>query len=95
MAADQELPVPTTVSQDALAAALAALMPLGAGLAVLLGIAWLGPLGGVLGGIGVVWWGFWWHNRHQAFFPEDLRASSVGGVAALVALIAFLLGASL
>jgi hypothetical protein len=90
MAEVPKTPVPTTVSQDALAAALAALMPLGAGLLVVLGYAWIGVFGAILGAIGAVAWAFWWRNKHQAFFPGDLRGGSVGGVAALIALIGLL-----
>lgn len=86
---------PTTVSQDLLAAALGALMPLGGGLLVL----WLYTLMGIFGGIvglgGAFAWGYWWHNKHQAFFPKDLRGGSVGGIAALVALLAALFFLSL
>ncbi len=81
---------PTTVSQDLLAATLAALMPLGGGLLVLLGYAWFEGFGAVLGAGGAIWWGYWWRNKHQTFFPKDLRGGSVGGIGFLVALIALL-----
>ncbi|GAB3281574.1 hypothetical protein [Parasphingorhabdus pacifica] len=77
---------PTTVSQDVLAAVLAALMPLGGGLLVFFGYAWLDVFGALLGAGGAGWWAYWWYNKHQTFFPKDLRGSSVGGIAALAAL---------
>ncbi len=77
---------PTTVQQDALAAALGLLMPLGGGLLVMWGYAWLDVFGGIVGVAAVVFWGFWWYGKHQSFFPKDLRGGSVGGIAALTAL---------
>lgn len=84
----ENLPVsgPTTVQQDTLAAALGLLMPLGGGLLVMWGYAWLGVFGGILGAAGVAWWGFWWYGKHKTLFPKDLRGGQVGGVAALAAL---------
>lgn len=78
---------PTTASQDLLAATLGALMALGGGLLVLFGWAWLGPFGVILGIGGAIWWGYWWYQKHQTFFPKDLRGGSVGGIAVLVALL--------
>lgn len=89
----QNLPAttgPTTVSQDVLAATLAALMPLGGGLLLFFGYAWLGPFGVVLGAAGAGGWAYWWYNKHRGFFPKDLRGGSVGGIAALVALVGVL-----
>lgn len=86
---------PTTVSQDFLAAALGALMPLGGGLLVLLLFTWMNAFGVILGLGGAAAWGYWWYNKHQAFFPKDLRGGSVGGIAALVALLAALFFLSL
>ena len=77
---------PTTVSQDMLAATLAALMPLGGGFLVLWGYTRLGIFGGILGLVAAGGWAFWWRNKHRTFFPEDLRGRSVGGIAVLVAL---------
>lgn len=93
--ADEPLPVPTTTSQDLLAAALGALMPLGAGLLMLLGWALMGVFGVILGIGGSFWWGYWWRNKHGAFFPTDLQGGSVGGIAALVALIGIFFASSL
>lgn len=93
--ASEPTPVPTTTSQDLLAAALAALMPLGAGLLMLLGWALLGVFGVILGLGGSFWWGYWWRTKHQAFFPTDLRGGSVGGIAVLVALIGIFFASSL
>lgn len=81
---------PTSVSQDLLATLLAALMPLGGGFMVLLGYAWMGPFGSILGVGGAVAWGYWWFNKHQSFFPKDLRGGSVGGIAALVVVLGLL-----
>ncbi|QIZ36640.1 hypothetical protein [Saccharopolyspora sp. ASAGF58] len=86
---------PTTTSQDALAATLAALMPLGGGLLVMLGYAWIGIFGAILGLAGAAGWAFWWRNKHKTFFPKDLRGGSVGGIGGIVAVIAFLLFVSL
>ncbi|MER7083399.1 hypothetical protein SAMN05421805_12282 [Saccharopolyspora antimicrobica] len=85
------VPVPTTAAQDALAATLAALMPLGGGLLVALGYAWLDVFGLILGLGGAIGWAFWWRNKHKTFFPKDLRGGSVGGIGALVAVIIVLL----
>lgn len=93
--ASEPTPVPTTTSQDLLAAALAALMPLGAGLLMLLGWALLGAFGVILGIGGSFWWGYWWRTKHQAFFPTDLRGGSVGGIAVLVALVGIFFASSL
>ncbi len=93
--ASETSPVPTTTSQDLLAAALGALMPLGAGLLMLLGWALLGVFGVILGIGGSFWWGYWWRTKHQAFFPTDLRGGSVGGIAVLVALVGIFFASSL
>lgn len=85
------VPVPTTAAQDALAATLAALMPLGGGLLVALGYAWLDVFGLILGVGGAIGWAFWWRNKHKTFFPKTLRGGSVGGIGAIVALIIVLL----
>ncbi|CAM00964.1 hypothetical protein A8924_2049 [Saccharopolyspora erythraea NRRL 2338] len=84
----QNLPAagPTTVSQDMLAATLAALMPLGGGFLILWGYAWLDIFGAIVGAALAGGWAFWWRNKHRTFFPKDLRGGSVGGVAVLVAL---------
>ncbi|MGP4017201.1 hypothetical protein [Saccharopolyspora sp. 5N708] len=90
----QNTPVPvgpTTTSQDALAATLAALLPLGGGMLIMLGYVWIGVFGAILGVAGAVGWAFWWRNKRKAFFPEDLRGGSVGGIGALVAVIGLLL----
>jgi hypothetical protein len=94
----QNTPVPagpTTTSQDALAATLAALLPLGGGMLLMLGYAWIGIFGSILGAGAAIGWAFWWRNKHKAFFPKDLRGGSVGGVGALVAVIGVLLFISL
>ena len=82
--------VPTTVQQDLLAAGMGALMVLGAGLLMMFGYAWLDVFGVILGAGGAFAWGSWWRNKHEAFFPKDLRGGSVGGTAALVALVGLL-----
>lgn len=86
---------PTTVSQDVLAGTLAALMPLGSGFMVFFGYSLMGAFGVILGLGGAAWWAYWWRNKHEAFFPKDLRGGSVGGVAALVALFGLLFFLSL
>lgn len=78
---------PTTRSQDLLAAALAALVVFGSGLLVMFGWAWTGPPGAFLGAAGAVVWLVWWRTQRGAFFPRDLAGGSVGGIAALVAII--------
>jgi hypothetical protein len=82
---------PTTTSQDALAATLAALLPLGGGMLIMLGYVWIGVFGGILGAAGAAGWAFWWRKKNKAFFPENLRGGSVGGIGALVAVITVLL----
>ncbi|MEV5535572.1 hypothetical protein AB0L13_01840 [Saccharopolyspora shandongensis] len=94
----QNTPVPvgpTTTSQDVLAATLAALLPLGGGMLVMLGYSWLDIFGLILGVAGAAGWGYWWRNKHKSFFPKDLRGGSVGGIGALVAVIGILLFISL
>jgi hypothetical protein len=75
---------PTTVSQDLLAAALGALMTLGAGLLVLIGYFWLSAFGAVLGAAGAIAWGVWWRNKHGQFFPKALQGAFVVRIALLV-----------
>ncbi|MFC7344132.1 hypothetical protein [Saccharopolyspora griseoalba] len=83
---------PTTTNQDVLAAALAALLPLGGGLLLVLGYAWLGWFGVVLAAVGDAGWGYWWYGKNeQRWFPESLRGGQVGGIAVLVAIITLLL----
>lgn len=83
---------PTTVNQDVLAASLAALMPLGGGLLLVLGYVWVGVFGVILAAAGVGGWAYWWYGKNQQhWFPDDLRGGQVGGIAALVAIITVLL----
>lgn len=86
---------PTTVSQDLRAAALGALMTLGAGLLVLIGYFWLNVFGAFLGAAGAVAWGVWWRNKHGQFFPRDVQGGTVGRVALLVGALAIVFIASL
>jgi hypothetical protein len=79
---------PTTVSQDLLAAALAALMPLGAGILITIGYVWIDTFGVILGAGATVAWGYWWRTKHGAFFPKDLNGATVGRIAVLVAVLA-------
>lgn len=65
-------------------------MPLGAGFAVLVGYTALTVFGALLGAGGAVWWGYWWYQKHGAFFPRNLRGASVGGIAAIVAALGLL-----
>ncbi|GAA2339700.1 hypothetical protein GCM10009854_15130 [Saccharopolyspora halophila] len=85
-------PTPTTTNQDVLAASLAALMPLGGGLLLVLGYVWVGAFGAVLAAAGVAGWAYWWYGKNQQrWFPADLRGGQVGGIAVLVAVITLLL----
>jgi hypothetical protein len=84
-------PGPTTRRQDLLAAALAALGVFGAGLLVMLGWAWMGVLGGLLGGLAAVLVANRWYKEHGTVFPRDLAPSAVGGLAAIDAIIGVLL----
>ena len=84
--------MPTTVNQDVLAAALAALIPLGGGLLLVLGYAWMGWFGVVLAAVGDAGWGYWWYGKNdQRWFPAELRGGQVAGITVLVAIITLLL----
>lgn len=86
---------PTSVSQDFLAMSLAALMPVAGGLLVMIGFLWVSYFGAFLGAAGAVAWGAWWHNKQGSLFPKALQPSSVGGVAALVGLLAVIFAIAL
>jgi hypothetical protein len=86
---------PTTVSQDLLAAAVGALMPLGAGLAIMIGYLWLDVFGAVLGAGAAIGWGVWWYKRRGVLFPKELRGKTVAGVAILVAVLGVVFAVSL
>jgi uncharacterized iron-regulated membrane protein len=86
---------PTTVSQDVLAAGLAALMPLGAGFLVMVGYLWVDIFGVILGLVAAAGWAFWWRRKREAFFPKDLRGGSVAGIAVLVAILGVIFALSL
>lgn len=86
---------PTTVSQDLLAAALGALMTLGAGLLVLIGYSWLSAFGAVLGAAGAIAWGAWWRNKYGRFFPKALQSATVVRLALLVGALALVFAVSL
>lgn len=87
--------VPTTTEQDLLAAALAALMPLGAGFLVLIAYLWMDVFGVILGLAGVAWWAYWWRKKRGAFFPKDLQGSSVTGMAVFVAVLGLIFALAL
>lgn len=82
---------PTTTQQDLLAGALAALAVFGAGLLVMLGWAWLGVLGALLGGLAAVLVGNSWRKQRDALLPRDITGGTVGGLAAIDAIIGVLL----
>lgn len=86
---------PTTVSQDLLAATLGALMPLGAGILILIGYSWLNIFGAVLGAAGAVAWFVWWRRQKGRFFPKDLAARTVVRMAILVAVLVVIFVASM
>jgi hypothetical protein len=86
---------PTTVSQDLLAAAVGALMPLGAGILTLIGYLWLSFFGAVLGAAGAVVWFVWWRKKHGRFFPTDLPGSTVVRLALLVGGLALVFAVSM
>jgi hypothetical protein len=54
-------------------AVLGTLMPLGLGMAVLVGYAWLEFFGAILAIGGAVWWAVWWRRKHGKFFPRDVQ----------------------
>ena len=58
-------------ASDLKVAAVAAMAPLLAGSAVLLGYLWLGGFGILVGLGGAIGWGVWWYRRESAFFPRD------------------------
>jgi hypothetical protein len=60
---------------DLKVAAVAAMAPLLAGSAVLLGYLWLGGFGVVLGIGGAIAWAVWWYRRESAFFPRDIQTA--------------------
>jgi hypothetical protein len=72
-----ELVVDNSVSaglaSDFRMAVLGALMPLGAGLAVLVGYIWIDAFGVILGIAGIIWWAVWWRRKHGRFFPRDVE----------------------
>lgn len=84
-------PQPTSVQQDVRAGALAALMPFGGGMLLTLGYAWIGVFGVVLAAIGCAGWAFWWRNKYQKWFPQQVTTGSVVGTTVLVAVITLLL----
>jgi hypothetical protein len=61
------------VASDFRMAVLGALMPLGAGLAVLVGYIWLDAFGVILGIAGIIWWAVWWRRKNGKFFPRDVQ----------------------
>jgi hypothetical protein len=86
---------PTTVSQDLLAAALGGLLPLGAGLLMMIGYLWIDVFGAILGAGAAAAWAFWWRKKHGTFFPKNLDGKSVGGIGVLVAVLALIFAVSL
>lgn len=88
-------PQPTSVPQDVRAGVLAALMPFGAGMLLTLGYAWIGVFGVVLAAIGAAGWAFWWRNKYQQWFPQQVTTGSVVGTTVLVAVITLLLFVSI
>lgn len=85
---------PTTASQDLLAAAVGALMPLGAGMLVLIGYFWFSAFGAILGAAGAVALGVWWRNKFGRFFPKDLQGGAVVRLAILVGVLLVIFAAS-
>nr|WP_042189594.1 hypothetical protein [Kibdelosporangium sp. MJ126-NF4]CEL18776.1 hypothetical protein [Kibdelosporangium sp. MJ126-NF4]CTQ96371.1 hypothetical protein [Kibdelosporangium sp. MJ126-NF4] len=74
MANSGENAVSAGTGSDVRVAILGAVMPFGLGLLVLLGYAWLGFFGAVLGVLGAVWWAVWWRRKHdKKFFPRDVE----------------------
>lgn len=61
------------LGSDFRAAAVGALMPLGAGLAALVGYIWVDVFGVLLAIGGVIWWAVWWRRKHGKFFPRDVQ----------------------
>ncbi|SFS68030.1 hypothetical protein [Saccharopolyspora flava] len=88
-------PQPTSVQQDVRAAVIAALMPFGAGMLLALGYAWIGWFGLVLAAVGVAGWGYWWRDKHQEWFPQQVTTGTVVGQTVLIAVITLLLFVSI
>jgi hypothetical protein len=61
------------IGSDVRAAVVGALMPFGAGLAVLVGYLWLTVFGVILAVAGGIWWAVWWRRKHGKFFPRDVE----------------------
>jgi hypothetical protein len=62
-----------------------ALLPLGFGLAVILGMLLLDGFGAFLGIIGGLFGLGWWHSQHKALVPRDASTKSVVVLAVVVA----------
>ncbi|RSM78957.1 hypothetical protein DMH04_32270 [Kibdelosporangium aridum] len=74
MANTQQNAVSAGTGSDFRVAALGAIMPFGLGMLVLVGYAWIGVFGIVLGLLGAVWWAVWWRRKHnKKFFPRDVE----------------------
>jgi hypothetical protein len=70
--------------------AVAAMTPFLAGMLVLLGYAWIGGFGVVLGLAAAIWWAVWWYRRNDGFFPRDVNSTAFGVTIGLT-VVAFVL----
>ncbi|MCE7011940.1 hypothetical protein LWC34_55390 [Kibdelosporangium philippinense] len=74
MANSQPNAVSAGTGSDFRVAVVGALMPFGLGLLVLVGYAWIGVFGVILGLLGALWWAVWWRRKHnKKFFPRDVE----------------------
>ncbi|SMD23268.1 hypothetical protein [Kibdelosporangium aridum] len=74
MANTQQNAVSAGTGSDFRVATVGAIMPFGLGMLVLVGYAWIGVFGIILGLLGAVWWAVWWRRKHnKKFFPRDVE----------------------
>jgi hypothetical protein len=83
------------IGSDFRAAAVGALMPLGAGLAALVGYIWLDAFGIILAVAGAIWWAVWWRRKNGKFFPRDVQNGPFIVTLVIVAILAIVAFASM
>ncbi|TCO48042.1 hypothetical protein [Actinocrispum wychmicini] len=75
------------LGSDFRAAAVGAMMPLGLGLAGLVGYIWVDVFGVILAIGGGIWWAVWWRRKHGKFFPRDVQNGPFVLTSVLVAIL--------
>jgi hypothetical protein len=75
------------LGSDLRVAAVGAMAPFLAGLLVLLGYAWLGGFGIVLGLGGAIFWGVWWYRRNGKSFPRAVKTGPFAGSIVLTVIV--------